>query len=329
MGKPAARVTDPTIHPLPGLLTPGPGSFTVHIGSLFAWRGIPGAAVAALQSAKKTSDAAIKTAETATAAAAGTPGAPAAVAAEQATKTAASLAMSGAISGAAAAAGAASGGGTVDIHVCATPLPIPPHGPGVVIDGSKTVVINGLPACRQGDTILEALGPPNKIAMGMFTVHIGDAATSLVANGTVAEQEQLIQMVETIRASGPQGKAFIEALENSPNGTQLFIGTSATRADGSVVNLASTGGGVTIRPTRSVSGDNEVHVDPTNLINYTATDGTTVTETPEGLLAHEMGHAKLLNDGDPAQTTGGPAAEANVRTETNPIRQELGMKPER
>ncbi|KAB2936379.1 MAG: hypothetical protein F9K25_00955 [Candidatus Contendobacter sp.] len=60
-----------------------------------------------------------------------------------------------------------------DIHMCTTPLPIPPHGPGVVIDGSKTVFINNLPACRMGDTILEAVGPPNKIAKGEMTVLIG------------------------------------------------------------------------------------------------------------------------------------------------------------
>jgi uncharacterized Zn-binding protein involved in type VI secretion len=54
-----------------------------------------------------------------------------------------------------------------------TPLPIPPHGPGVVIDGSTTVMINGLPACRLGDTILEPVGPPNKIVKGEFTVIIG------------------------------------------------------------------------------------------------------------------------------------------------------------
>jgi uncharacterized Zn-binding protein involved in type VI secretion len=59
--------------------------------------------------------------------------------------------------------------------MCATPLPIPPHGPGVVITGSMTVLINNLPACRQGDTILEAVGPPNSIAMGFPTVIIGDS----------------------------------------------------------------------------------------------------------------------------------------------------------
>ena len=65
----------------------------------------------------------------------------------------------------------ASGG--ADIHNCLTLMPPQPHGPGVVIDGSQTVLINNLPACRMGDTIIEALGPPNKIVMGLPTVIIG------------------------------------------------------------------------------------------------------------------------------------------------------------
>ena len=162
--KPAARITDPVAHPLPPMLTGGPGSPTVLIGGLPAWRGVPAAAAAAIQSAKKVSDAAIKTAEAATVAAAGTPGAPAALAAEQTAKTAALTAMSSTIT---------SSAGGADIHTCSTPLPIPPHGPGVVIDGSAKVLINGLPACRMGDTIVEALGPPNKVVMGCSTVQIG------------------------------------------------------------------------------------------------------------------------------------------------------------
>jgi uncharacterized Zn-binding protein involved in type VI secretion len=164
MGRPAARVTDPVAHPLPPVLTPGPGSFNVFIGQLPAWRGVGGAAAAAIQSAKTTSDTTIQVAAAATLAAAGTPGAPAALAAEQATKAAAAASMGSLISGAA---------GGADIHMCATPLPIPPHGPGVVVDGSTSVFINGLPACRQGDTIVEAVGPPNKIVMGLPTVLIG------------------------------------------------------------------------------------------------------------------------------------------------------------
>ena len=80
---PAARANiDTTAHPLPPILTPGPGSINVVIGFMPAWRGIPLAAVAAIQAAKTAADTAIQTAVAATAAAAGTPGAPAAYAAE-------------------------------------------------------------------------------------------------------------------------------------------------------------------------------------------------------------------------------------------------------
>ena len=162
---PAARILDNVAHPLPPVLTIGPGSLNVLIGFLPAWRGIPLAAAAALQAAKQTADIAVQTAVTATAAAAGTPGAPAAYAAEQATKAAALATMSSAITGAAASG--------ADIHTCVTPSPVPPHGPGVVIDGSATVQVNFLPQCRLGDTILEALGPPNKIVKGEPTVIVG------------------------------------------------------------------------------------------------------------------------------------------------------------
>ena len=161
---PAARVADPVAHPAPPVLTPGPGSLNVLIGGKPAWRGVPAGAAAGIQAAKQASDATIQAAEMATLAAAGTPGAPAAKAAEETTKATAAASMGSTISGAA---------GGADIHVCATPLPVPPHGPGVVVDGSATVLINGLPACRQGDTIVEAVGPPNKIAMGLPTVIIG------------------------------------------------------------------------------------------------------------------------------------------------------------
>jgi PAAR motif len=161
---PAARVTDPVVHPLPPVLSPGPGSVNVLVGFLPQWRGVPAAAAAALQAAKQVSDTTIQVAEAATLAAAGTPGAPAAKAAEETTKATAAATMGSTITSAA---------GGADIHTCATPLPLPPHGPGVVIDACPTVLVNNLPAARMGDTILEAVGPPNKIAMGCPTVMIG------------------------------------------------------------------------------------------------------------------------------------------------------------
>lgn len=164
---PAARVFDPVVHVTPGTLMPGPGSLNVIIGKKPAWRGVTAAVAGGLQAAKAASDARVTAYQAATLAAAGTPGAPAAKAAEEAGKAAEAAAMSAMISGAAAGA---------DIHMCVhmSPVPLPPpHGPGVVIDGSQTVLINGLPACRVGDTILEAFGPPDKIVMGEPTVVIG------------------------------------------------------------------------------------------------------------------------------------------------------------
>jgi uncharacterized Zn-binding protein involved in type VI secretion len=161
---PAARVGDSVAHPAPPVLGPGPGSTNVLIGNKPAWRGVGGAAAAAINKAKEASDKAIEAAEKASQAASGTPGAPAAKAAEEAAKAGAATAMGSMIAGAAAGA---------DMHACTVPLPIPPHGSGVVVDGSQTVLINNMPACRQGDTIVEPVGPPNKITMGETTVIIG------------------------------------------------------------------------------------------------------------------------------------------------------------
>src|SRR4030042_2991289 len=64
---------------------------------------------------------------------------------------------------------------TADFHTCplATPATPPiPHVGGIVAMGSVTVLINNLPAARQGDMIVES-GPPNSIAMGCPTVLIG------------------------------------------------------------------------------------------------------------------------------------------------------------
>lgn len=59
-----------------------------------------------------------------------------------------------------------------DFHTCPLVTGVVPHVGGVVAMGSVTVLINNLPAARQGDTIVEA-GPPNTIAMGCPTVFIG------------------------------------------------------------------------------------------------------------------------------------------------------------
>jgi len=163
---PAARAGDSVSHAGPTMLTPGPGSTDVMIGNMAAWRGVGAAAAAAILEAKEASEKLIKAAEdeTEAAAAISTDKEKAAKEKEDKLKDAEALAMGSMIAGAA---------GLADQHVCTTVLPIPPHGAGVVVDGSQTVLINGLPACREGDTIVEPVGPPNLISKGESTVIIG------------------------------------------------------------------------------------------------------------------------------------------------------------
>jgi uncharacterized Zn-binding protein involved in type VI secretion len=61
---------------------------------------------------------------------------------------------------------------TSDLHTCPLVNGVQPHVGGTVAVGSVTVKIGGLPAARQGDTILEP-GGPNTIAKGAPTVLIG------------------------------------------------------------------------------------------------------------------------------------------------------------
>lgn len=58
-----------------------------------------------------------------------------------------------------------------DTHTCPVSTPNP-HVSGAVALGSSKVLINNMPAARQGDVIVEA-GPPNTIVGGTPKVQIG------------------------------------------------------------------------------------------------------------------------------------------------------------
>jgi uncharacterized Zn-binding protein involved in type VI secretion len=60
-----------------------------------------------------------------------------------------------------------------DFHACPLANGPQPHVGGVVAIGSSTVLIEGFPAARQGDAVVEA-GPPNAIATGCLAVIIGE-----------------------------------------------------------------------------------------------------------------------------------------------------------
>jgi uncharacterized Zn-binding protein involved in type VI secretion len=61
---------------------------------------------------------------------------------------------------------------TADFHTCPLVSGTVPHVGGMVQMGSVTVLVNGFPATRQGDMIVES-GPPNTIAAGCPMVLIG------------------------------------------------------------------------------------------------------------------------------------------------------------
>jgi len=159
MGKPAARILDMTAHGSP--LSVGPGSMNVWIGKRPAWRGIT--AAQAVQLAQKIAEGAKKIADAAAVvtAAAGTPASAAAV--TDFNKT---------VFDAAADAAALMGSFMADLHTCPIVKLVVPDGAGVVINGSQTVLINGLSACRIGDIIQETTCV-NSIVMGEMTVLVG------------------------------------------------------------------------------------------------------------------------------------------------------------
>ena len=156
---PAARVGDVTAHGSP--LGPGPGSTNVIIGGKPAWRGISAAQAAQLVQAATQAISNIAQATALDAAAAGTPGAAAAKA----------NLINTAVSAVSGLASLMSGFGS-DTHACPIVKVVVPDGTGMVITGSQTVLINGLPACRAGDTIQEATSA-SAVGMGLPTVIIG------------------------------------------------------------------------------------------------------------------------------------------------------------
>ena len=60
----------------------------------------------------------------------------------------------------------------MDMHICPLAEGTKPHVGGVVAKGSSKVRINGFPAARQGDMIVE-VGPTDSISEGCLKVQIG------------------------------------------------------------------------------------------------------------------------------------------------------------
>lgn len=61
----------------------------------------------------------------------------------------------------------------VDFHACPMFAGIIPHVGGFIQMGSPTVRINGFPATRVGDQVIEQAGPPDPVVFGCPNVFIG------------------------------------------------------------------------------------------------------------------------------------------------------------
>lgn len=149
-GSPAARIFDATDH-AGSPLDPGPGSPDVLIGGLRAWRAIdPAAAAQLLALAKDAAESLTKASNAVTEA--------------DRTKYLDDLKETGEEMAKIMA--------STDQIICKFVKLLVPDGNGVVIKGSSSVFINGLPACRIGDPIQETSNV-NRIAAGEISVLIG------------------------------------------------------------------------------------------------------------------------------------------------------------
>jgi uncharacterized Zn-binding protein involved in type VI secretion len=84
-----------------------------------------------------------------------------------------------------------------DTHACPLVDGLKPHVGGIAPIGSKTVLINGLPAARAGDMVTEA-GPPNTIVLGEPTVIIGDTSVGGASPATTKDikEEYMLEIID-------------------------------------------------------------------------------------------------------------------------------------
>lgn len=149
-GRPAARVLDPTAHGQP-LSVKGPGSSDVLIGKKKAWRGLTPLMMGKFLQTIFDTEVKLKLKDMIRTS---KPDLYLAIKIQEKDDIKASA--------------------QVDFHSCSNQKipPAPPDLMGAVINGSSTVFINGLAACREGDTIQE-VAITNKIMRGCHNVRIG------------------------------------------------------------------------------------------------------------------------------------------------------------
>jgi uncharacterized Zn-binding protein involved in type VI secretion len=92
----------------------------------------------------------------------------------------------------------------LDMHVCPAPGAVP-HGAGPTLPGDPTVLINGAPAARATDYVVEPTAGPDVIAIGCPTVLIGKPTPPPVAKAAAEDKSDPWVIFESV-ASGDVGK---------------------------------------------------------------------------------------------------------------------------
>ncbi len=72
----------------------------------------------------------------------------------------------------------------MDMHVCPQVTVLVPHVGGPIVTGAPTVIIEGMPAARIGDTLI-CIGPPDVIATGSSSVIIAGQPAARLQDQTV------------------------------------------------------------------------------------------------------------------------------------------------
>lgn len=125
---------------------------------------------------------------------------------------------------------------------------------------------------------------------------------------------------------------MVKGIENSPVPVDVIDAKFGLQKNGAKVLVADQGGGFCLAPDQTKSGHVEVYVDtgmwgkPGGLGFYPAKGGGSAAETPQGLLSHELSHAFLRGRGD--TTPQGPASEIKAIRMSNPIRIDMGLRPQ-
>jgi len=108
-----------------------------------------------------------------------------------------------------------------DVHQCPLVTGVQPHVGGPVVTGSSSVLVNGVPVARMGDSIQEAVGV-NTIVSGAPTVLVGEGTTGVDPSGSVT--------TGTPPADGTGTTPGDDGIETTPTPSETLTPTPTTTA---------------------------------------------------------------------------------------------------